>query len=71
MAEQKTRKKAQASIDTLGLEIGNKPPQALEAEEAVLGAMLLEPSVVDASMAELTKDCFFDKNKQMIFEEMS
>ena len=61
MAEQKTRKKAQANIDTLGLEIGNKPPQALEAEEAVLGAMLLEPSVVDASMAELTKDCFYDK----------
>ena len=71
MAEQKTRKKAQASIDTLGLEIGNKPPQALEAEEAVLGAMLLEPSVVDASMAELTKDCFYDKKNQMIFEAMS
>ena len=71
MAEQKTRKKAQANIDTLGLEIGNKPPQALEAEEAVLGAMLLEPSVVDASMAELTKDCFYDKKNQMIFEAMS
>ena len=71
MAEQRTRKKAQASIDTLGLEIGNKPPQALEAEEAVLGAMLLEPSVVDASMAELTKDCFYDKKNQMIFEAMS
>ena len=71
MAEQRTRKKAQASIDTLGLEIGNKPPQALEAEEAVLGAMLLEPSVVDSSMAELTKDCFYDKRNQMIFEAMS
>ena len=71
MAEQRTRKKAQASIDTLGLEIGNKPPQALEAEEAVLGAMLLEPSVVDSSMAELTKDCFYDKKNQMIFEAMS
>ncbi len=71
MAEQKTRRKAQPNIDTLGLEIGNKPPQALEAEEAVLGAMLLEPSVVDASMAELTKDCFYDKKNQMIFEAMS
>ena len=48
MAEQKTRRKAQAGIETLGLEIGNKPPQALEAEEAVLGAMLLEPAIVDA-----------------------
>ena len=71
MAEQKTRRKAQPNIDTLGLEIGNKPPQALEAEEAVLGAMLLEPAVVDASMAELTKDCFYDKKNQMIFEAMS
>jgi replicative DNA helicase len=70
MAEQKTRRKAQPNIDTLGLEIGNKPPQALEAEEAVLGAMLLEPAVVDASMAELTKDCFYDKKNQMIFEAM-
>ena len=33
--------------------------------------MLLEPSVVDASMAELTKDCFYDKKNQMIFEAMS
>ena len=71
MAEQKTRRKAQAGIETLGLEIGNKPPQALEAEEAVLGAMLLEPAIVDASMAELTKDCFYDKKNQMIFEAMS
>ena len=71
MAEQKTRRKAQPNIDTLGLEIGNKPPQALEAEEAVLGAMLLEPAVVDASMAELTRDCFYDKKNQMIFEAMS
>ena len=71
MAEQKSRRKTQAGLDTLGLEIGNKPPQALEAEEAVLGAMLLEPSIVDASMAELTRDCFYDKKNQMIFEAMS
>ena len=37
-----TRKKAKAvNLDTLGLEMGNKPPQALEVEEAVLGAMLI------------------------------
>ena len=71
MAEQKKRRTSQAGIDTLGLEIGNKPPQALEAEEAVLGAMLLEPAVVDASMAELNAGCFYDKKNQMIFEAMS
>ena len=37
-----SRRKAQAvNLDTIGLEMGNKPPQALEVEEAVLGAMLV------------------------------
>ena len=71
MAEQKNRKKTQPGIETLGLEIGNRPPQAIEAEEAVLGAMLLEPSIVDSSMAELSKSCFYDQKNQMIFEAMS
>ncbi len=69
MAEKK-QSRSKANLDNLGLEIGNKPPQALEAEEAVLGAMLLEPSIVDQSMAELTRDCFYDKKNQMIFEAM-
>ena len=58
MAETKPsrRKTAQANLDNLGLEIGNKPPQALEVEEAVLGAMLLEPAIVDAAMAEINRD---------------
>ena len=71
MAEQKNRKKTQVGIETLGLEIGNRPPQAIEAEEAVLGAMLLEPAIVDSSMAELSKACFYDQKNQMIFEAMS
>ena len=71
MAEQKNRKKTQVGIETLGLEIGNRPPQAIEAEEAVLGAMLLEPTIVDSSMAELSKACFYDQKNQMIIEAMS
>ena len=72
MAEQRPgRRKSAANLDNLGLEIGNKPPQALDAEEAVLGAMLLEPAIVDQSMAELTKDCFYDKKNQMIFEALA
>ena len=56
-----TRKKAKAvNLDTLGLEMGNKPPQALEVEEAVLGAMLIEPSSVDTALEELTASCFYD-----------
>ena len=37
------RKKNQTvNLDTLGLEMGNKPPQALDVEEAVLGALLID-----------------------------
>jgi len=75
MAEQKqrsTRKKDQAvNLDTLGLELGNKPPQAIDVEEAVLGAMLLEPSCVDEAMEELTPSCFYDPKLRTIFEAMS
>ena len=51
--------------------MGNKPPQALDVEEAVLGAMLLEPSIVDQSMEELQEDCFYDPKHRMIFKAIS
>lgn len=63
-------KDRQVNLDTLGLEIGNKPPQALDVEEAVLGSMLLEPSCVDEAMEELTASCFYDPKHKMIFESM-
>ena len=66
-----SRKREQAAnLDTIGLEMGNKPPQALDVEEAVLGAMLLEPSSVDAAMEELSPSCFYDPRHRMIFEAM-
>ncbi len=67
-----TKKKARpVNLDTLGLEMGNKPPQALEVEEAVLGAMLIEPSSVDTALEELTVSCFYDPRHRMIFEAMN
>ena len=67
-----SRKKAQAvNLDTLGLEMGNRPPQALEVEEAVLGAMLIEPSSVDMALEELSPSCFYDPRHRMIYEAMS
>ena len=54
MADQKprnTRKRdPQANLESVGLELGNKPPQAVDVEEAVLGAMLLEPSCMDQAL---------------------
>ena len=67
-----SRKKSQAvNLDTLGLEMGNKPPQALDVEEAVLGAMLIEPACIDEAMEELSPPCFYDPRHRTIFEAMS
>ncbi len=62
------RKPQDVNLENLGLEMGNKPPQALDFEEAVLGALLIEPSVVDEAMEELTASCFYDPRHRMIFE---
>ena len=66
-----SRKKEGVNLDALGLEMGNKPPQALDVEEAVLGAMLVEPATIDESMEELTKECFYDPKHRLIFQAMS
>ena len=62
--------KRKTDLETLGLEVGNKPPQALDVEESVLGAMMLEPSGVDTAMEDLSADCFYDPRHRMIFEAM-
>ncbi|MBP5537191.1 MAG: replicative DNA helicase [Bacteroidales bacterium] len=51
--------------------MGNTPPQALDVEEAVLGAMLLEQTAVDLAMEDLTPNCFYDPRHRMIFEAIS
>ena len=64
------RSKETVNLDTLGLEMGNKPPQALDVEEAVLGALLIEPNCIDEAMDELTPNCFYSEKHRMIFEAM-
>ena len=64
-------KKQSVNLDTLGLEMGNRPPQALDVEEAVLGALLIEPNCVDEAMDELTASCFYSEKHRMIFEAMT
>ncbi|MBR3285493.1 MAG: replicative DNA helicase [Bacteroidales bacterium] len=56
---------------SMELEMGNTPPQALDVEEAVLGAMLLEQTAVDLAMEDLTPNCFYDPRHKMIFEAIS
>lgn len=71
MADQKKTTRKKENLDNIGLEIGNKPPQAPDVEEAVLGAMLIEQSCVDQAMEELNSACFYDPKHKMIFEAMA
>ena len=64
------KKNPTVNLDTLGLEMGNRPPQALDVEEAVLGALLIEPNCVDEAMDELSPSCFYSEKHRMIFEAM-
>jgi len=45
-----------------------KPPQALEAETAVLGAMLLEPGTVTTVMQYLRPEDFYLQNHRRVYE---
>ena len=74
MADTSSRKKApKGAQQPLNLDslMGNKPPQALDVEEAVLGALLIEPSVIDEAMEELSPGCFHDERNRMIYEAVS
>jgi len=47
-----------------------RPPSAPEIEAAVLGAMLIEKEAVPKAIEMLTKDSFYMRQHQMIFEAM-
>jgi len=49
-------------------EIGKIPPQAVEVEQAVLGALLLESESFEAISHLLTKESFYDHRHGKIFE---
>ena len=50
---------------------GRKPPQAIDIEEAVLGALLLEPEVVPDILDQLQADCFYKDVHKKIFEAIT
>lgn len=49
--------------------MGTTPPQALEIEEAVLGALLVEPNCVEDTIEELSQPrCFYSERNRIIYE---
>jgi len=73
MAETRAKKasskgEAKVNFETLGLEMGNKPPQATDFEEAILGALLVEPDCVDEVLEDLDDaNCFYNEKNRLVF----
>ncbi len=55
------------NLDNIGVEMGRKPPQAIDIEEAVLGALLIEPDVISDVVDLLSSDCFYKEAHQKIY----
>lgn len=51
--------------------VGNVVPQAPDIEEAVLGAMMLDPSIVVDSIGSLSEECFYKPENRKIFHAIS
>ena len=63
----KGKQTQEKNLDSLGLDMGKKPPQALDIEEAVLGALMLEPNLVPDTMEIINTGCFYKDAHRKIF----
>ena len=52
-------------------DLGRMPPQAVEVEQAVLGAMMLEQRALSRAFEILDKSCFYHASHGRIFEAMN
>ncbi|MGY8910328.1 MAG: DnaB-like helicase N-terminal domain-containing protein, partial [Flavobacteriales bacterium] len=67
---EKTNTVAGKKIDKariISLEKGKIPPQAVELEEAVLGAMMIDKKGIDDVIDVLSADAFYDQKHQEIY----
>jgi replicative DNA helicase len=62
------KRKTAAQVDA---EMGKMPPQAIELEEAVLGALLLEKDAFITVSEILKTECFYRESHQHIFQAIS
>lgn len=56
-----------SKLGNITQELGRIPPQAVDLEKAVLGAMMLERNAVTDTIDILSKDSFYDPKHQYIF----
>lgn len=58
-------------LELSSMENGTKVPQAIDIEQAVLGAMMLDPDVVIETMGSLSDECFYDSHNRLVFKAIS
>jgi replicative DNA helicase len=63
----RTGARTRAVIQPLANEMGRIPPQAIDAEQAVLGAMLLDKNAVTDTIDILSPEAFYDPKHEAIF----
>ncbi len=68
MAEENPAYKNQKTSNIIGLERGKIPPQALDLEEAVLGALMIDKKGLDEAIDILEPDFFYKIEHQEIYE---
>ena len=63
----KKKENPDKEVDLISIEMGKKPPQAVDIEEAVLGALMLEPDAVADVVDTLVPECFYKESNRKIF----
>ena len=61
------KKEIKVDLPQLAVDMGRKPPQAIEIEEAVLAAMMLDSDCINDVLESLTPDCFYNESNKKIF----
>lgn len=61
-------KKPYTPVKPIGAELGKLPPQAIDIEEAVLGAIMVEKDAIIVASEILKPECFYKEHHQIIFK---
>lgn len=64
----RTKKKKKMGIDQLSVQLGKVPPQALDLEQTVLGALMLEKDAVTTVIDILKPESFYKEGHSKIYE---
>lgn len=62
------KNESRPKVQPVAADYGKMPPQAIDLEEAVLGAIMLEKDAILSVLDILSPDCFYQEAHQKIFE---